>query len=105
MSNVELFFHDCSIRGYHIYRSVCELGVGDILDCAVENSNKFDQFAVAVSSNGKTVGHVPREHSRVCFFLERGGKIQVVVTGKHFNRGFGLEVPAQFIFFGERDVS
>ena len=54
---------------------------------------------------GNTVGHAPREISRICcYFLERSGTITCKVTDHHQYsnvRGKGLEVPCIFIFTGK----
>ena len=105
MSNIELYSHECQIRGFHIYRNVWEPKIGDIVQCRLEPENKRDPFAVAVVNKDLVVGHLPREHSRVChYFMVRGGFIHCTITGKYRNKGNGLKIPADLIFMGESDV-
>ena len=105
MSNILLFTHDCEIRGFHIYRNIWKPNIGDIVCCKIEPENRRDKFAVAVINNDVVVGHIPREHSRVCYyFLVRGGHIHCTITGKHRNTGHGLGIPAELLFIAENDI-
>ena len=48
----------------------------------IEFDNQFDKFAVKVLNGEETVGHLPREYSRIAwYFLARGGSISVEVSG------------------------
>ncbi len=50
-------------------------------------------YAAGVLKDGMTVGHVPREVSRIfTFFMRHGGTITCEITG-HRKFGNGLEVP------------
>ena len=93
-------FFSC-IRGFHIYKDVWEPIVGEELECKIEDNNEHDRHAVAVMKEDRVVGHIPREHSKVCkFFIKRGGCINVVVCGKRENRGQGLQIPSKYTFDG-----
>ena len=59
-----------------------------------------DRFAVALTKNNQTVGHVPREQSRILwYFLSHGGKLTAEVTGRRRRSPLvqgGLEIPCTF---------
>lgn len=91
---------DLCVRGFHVYQHVWKPEIGETLQCRIEE-NPFDKNAVAVVRQDKTVGHVPKEHSKVCrYFIARGGVITVAVIGKRRNTGVGLEIPARYTFTG-----
>jgi hypothetical protein len=96
------------IRGFHVYMSIWEPEIDEVLNCIHEKGNKSDKFAIAVQKNGKTVGHAPRENAKIMYFyLKRGGHITVTVTGSKVNRGegLGIEVPGIYRFVGpEKDT-
>lgn len=90
------------IRGYHIYETVWEARIGEILPCIREPANMVDRYAVSVVKNGTVVGHLPKEVSRLCsLFLRRGGEIMCEVTGnRRHSRDLiqgGLEIPCTMI--------
>ena len=67
-----------------------------------EFGNPIDKFAVMVVKNNATVGHLPREYSRILwYFIARGGKICVEVTGRrrHCKQLCGgMEIPCRLVF-------
>ena len=68
-----------------------------------EPGNKHNRFAVAVLKDEMlcTVGHLPREIFKECFFLIRGGVIGVEVTGprqKSMQPCMGMEIPCILTF-------
>ena len=76
------FTFDSAVRGYHVYQDVWKPAAGEKLHAEQEFDNLMDKFAVKVTKNNETVGHLPREYSRISwYFLARGGKIRVEVTG------------------------
>ena len=36
------------IRGYHVYKEIWESSIGEMLDCGIEDTNRYDCNAVAV---------------------------------------------------------
>ena len=63
--------------------------------------NEHDNYAVAVLKNGDTVGHAPRELSRIFyFFLSHDGTIEAEVAG-HRKFGHGLEVRCWYTLTGK----
>ena len=62
-----------------------------------EFGNQFDKFAIKVVNGEQTVGHLPREYSRIAwYFLARGGSITLEVTGhrRHYKQLCGgMEIP------------
>ncbi len=84
---------DSVIRGHHIYKTIWTPETGEGLGVAREDGNGHDLFAVCELKSGTTVGHVPREYSKMFhFFLFHCGRICCEVTG-HRKLGKGLEVP------------
>lgn len=70
------------IRGYHVYKDIWNVSVGEVLNVIEEKNNTEDKFATAIIRNGSIVGHVPRENACVFrYYLKRGGNIKVLVTG------------------------
>ena len=67
-----------------------------------EFDNRFDKFAVKVLNGEETVGHLPREYSRIAwYFLARGGSISVEVSGdrRHCKQLCGgMEIPCRVKF-------
>ena len=88
------------VKGHHVYKAVWTPFLGEELSVQPEDHNDHDEHAIAVTRDGRTVGHVPRIISRVSwFFLRRGGHIICQITGQR-KRGDGLEVPCVYVYFG-----
>ena len=93
------------IRGYHVYKEIWESSIGEMLDCSVEDTNRYDCNAVAVVKSQTIVGHVPKNISLICkLFLRRSGFILCEVIGRRqyssdLPQG-GLEVLCQLNFKG-----
>ena len=69
-----------------------------ILQVSREENNLLDPYAVAVTHNGITIGHMPREYSRfLCKFREHKGALVVQVISVRKRRSpisqGGLEKP------------
>ena len=95
------FIYDSCIRGYHEYKSIRDVSVGEVLHCSGEIDNPHDDQTVSVIRRGVTVGHVPRYVSRgFSLFLQLGGSITAtVVSTRRYSRDFpkgGLEIPCQY---------
>ena len=72
--------------------------IGEEHPVQCEVNNIHDDFAVAVLKNSNTVGHVPREISRVCwYFLHKSGSEMTCIVNGDRRRsevdGKGLVVP------------
>ena len=80
-SKMDEFTFDSAVRGYHVCQDVWEPAAGEKLHAEQEFHNLMDRFAVKVTKNSKTVGHTPREYSRISWYF-RGGKKRVEVTGR-----------------------
>jgi len=96
------FTFDSAVRGYHVYQDVWKPAAGEKLHAEQEFDNVMDKFAVKVTKNSETVGHLPCEYSRICwYFLARGGKTRVEVTGRrrHCKQLCGgMEIPCRLVF-------
>ena len=92
-------------RGYHVYKKHWTPTVGDhdSLVCKAEPNSKYDKTAVVVVlPNNQVTGHVPRNLSSIFtrFLASQGSKIHAEVVGEVIDRGYGLEVPVDYIFDG-----
>ena len=74
---------ESTVRGHHVYKASWSPYIGEELPVQCEVNNIHDDFAVAVLKNSNTVGHVPREISRVCwYFLHKSGnEMTCIVNG------------------------
>ena len=93
------------VRGYHAYMDIWTPKVDDENLCLKpESDNEHDSFAVAVLLEGKVVGHVPMNLSKLFnkFLKIPSCTIRCKVTGKRVNRGagYGLEIPVHYALIG-----
>ena len=98
---------ESTVRGHYVYKAAWSPYIGEELPVQREVNNIHDDFAVAVLKNGNTVGHVPREISRVCwYFLHKSGsEMTCIVSGDRRRSevdGKGLVVPCVYIFRGKQ---
>ena len=109
MSDSSTFQCDGFVRGYHVYMNIWEPLVGECLKSRKKPTNEMDKTAVAMIcinsySEEVVVGHVPKNMSKIVFvFLSLPQcALDIFVTGKRINRGggCGLEIPADFYFYG-----
>ena len=105
-SSMEKFQKESCIRGYHVYKELCDAVNGEELECQWERGNAADIYAVAVIKDSSIVGHLPRKISRICaLFIRRGVVIYCRVTGRReystdLPQG-GVEIPCLLLFEGE----
>ena len=75
---------------------------GEKIHAEQELDNAVDKFAEKVVKDNETVGHLPREYSRILwYFIARGGKICVEVTGRRRNCKQlcgGMEIACRLVF-------
>ena len=100
---------DSFVRGYHVYMNIWERLLGECLKSRKELTNEMDKTAVAGIRNNSyseevVVRHVPKNMSKIVFiflFLSHCA-LDIFVTAKRINRGggYGLEIPANFYFYG-----
>ena len=90
------------VRGYHIYKLEWNPEIGSTFETEIEDFNIHDRYTVAVKLDNDTVGHIPREISKIChYFLKNGGCINGEVTGKRQKSKVfmkGLEIPCIYRF-------
>lgn len=98
------FEFSCGLRGFHEYRISWIPEKDEVLAVQHEDGNQYDQYAVAAykrdMSHNKTVGHLPKEISRlVTFLLIHGAQISVRVVDEKYRRSLlvqgGLEIPVK----------
>ena len=80
---------ESTVRGHHVYKAAWSPYIGEAV------------------KNGNTVGHVPREISRVCwYFLHKSGSEMTCIVNGDRRRsevdGKGLVVPCVYIFRGKQ---
>ena len=78
--------------GYHdhVYKDVP--AIGEKIHAEQELDNAVDKFAEKVVKDNETVSHLPREYSRILwYFIARGGKICVEVTGRRQSPKMSLQ--------------
>ena len=64
------------VRGYHVYKDRWAAAVGELLTCSREPTNASNRYAVTVSKDGTTIGHLLRKMCKVCsVYLRRSGLI------------------------------
>ena len=98
----DTFTLESVIRGHHVYKAIWIPQHEELLVLPEKiDGNEHDHYAVRVFKSGTgTVGHVPREYSRMFyFFLQHCGRISCEVTG-HRKKGHGLEVPCKYYLTG-----
>ena len=93
------------VCGYHIYQDIWTAVVGEQLQCLREEDNAEDRYAIAVTIDGVTVGHLPQRMSMLSsLFIRRDGIIQCSVTWNcRYSRDLtqnGMEIPCQLTFMG-----
>ena len=96
--------HPSFICGYHVYYLIWEAELDEVLSTCPERGNVHDRFSVAVRKERLTVGYLPHELSKFCwFFIQRGGTITCKVTGcrrrSRLDQG-GMEIPCDLTFEG-----
>ena len=93
-----------AVRGFHFYRRYWQPQEIEKLLCLHESGNLFERFAIkTVKEDGETVGHLPREVSRVTkYFLDRGITMHCELSSMHYRRSplvqGGLEIQCQVVF-------
>ena len=71
------------IRGFHVYKSIWTLFIGETLSSSRETSNLHDPFAVKVLKTDEIVGHLPKRISSTCsIFSRKRGTITCTVNGE-----------------------
>ena len=70
------FTFDSAVRGYHVCQDVWKPAAGENLHAEQEFDNLMDKFEVKVTKSSETVGHMPREYSRISWYF-RGGKCKL----------------------------
>ena len=69
----------CCIRGYHIYQTQSNAEIETRLTTISKTrpgAPVEDKYTIAVTSNGKTVGHVPKFLTKRTFFFLKNGMLQ-----------------------------
>ena len=94
------------VRGYHVYKDLWDVSIGEDILCEREPFNNADRYAVAVLKDDTVVGHIPRKISQICsLFLARGGTITCTpIGGRRYSSDLpqrGWEIPCKLAFTGK----
>ena len=90
-----------AIRGFHYCRKYWWPDIDEKLICIHEQENVFDMFVIKTSlEDGRAVGHLPREISRICkFLLDHAASTTTELTSTNYRRSplvkGGLEIPCK----------
>lgn len=87
--------HHCYIvglRGYHAYRGVWRVVVGDEVVLVREPENPYDDMAIAGRVNETVVGHLPRDVSKIIAPLIDSGRAELSATIRDRPRGANARV-------------
>ncbi len=98
------FTFRCGLRGYHVYRNTWIPHRDEILSVKHEEENPFDRYAIAAvkrdhgNPREKIVGHLPKEISRlVWFIILHGARVSLKIIEETHRRSplvqGGLEIP------------
>ena len=94
------------MHGYHVYKVLWELRVGEIFIALHEGSNRYDRHAMETyrdSEAGVVVGHLPQEITKTCHYITRhNGIISDSVAGHriHGEEAGGKEIACRLKFAG-----
>ena len=103
-ATLSVSFH-CGLRGFHVYRNVWNPVLDEALSAIRESGNLHDPYAIAARKHlpgslllETTVGHLPKEISRLTWYIMFYGAIVTVkVVDTHHRRSplvqVGLEIP------------
>ena len=103
-----IFILEGAVRGYHVYKGGWDPHVGEELTTKTEHGNPYDRHTVSNMKEGRGVGYLPREVSKVAwYFLKRGSAMNVEVIGTRcrslLEQG-GLEIPYLMKFTGKEKL-
>ena len=94
---MEMFSFASGVRKYHVFQDLFKPSVGEKLVAKGEFNNTMDKHAVKAEKGDETVGHLPRQFSRIVwYFLARSGEISVEVI--RCRQCGQMEVPWQLEF-------
>ena len=106
---MESFTFKSAIHGYRVYKDIWTPSVDDKQSVERDFKNQFDRFAVKIILDGETVGHLPREFSKIAwYFIARGGVITVAVKGPRRRSKLtvgGMEFPCLVTFACSRKTT
>ena len=105
------FDGDSFVNGYHEYKNIWTLKIGEILSTEREPGSLVDKYAVYVKKENEIVGHLPfgrnGEFAKTVFYFLRAdeyGSCNVLIKGKPVNLGDGdrMQVSCRLNFVGQK---
>ena len=70
-TSMETYEREFSVQGYHVYKDIWEVAIGEDLEFVHEQNNIVDRYVVVVLKDDTIVGHLLK--TSVLLFLKRGG--------------------------------
>ena len=88
-----------AVRGCHVYQDIWKTLIREKHVAKREFDNPMDKRAMKVVLGNKTVGHLPREFSRIAwYFRARSGEISVVIGCRRHCKQLCGGIPCQLKF-------
>ena len=103
MSREKIVYARPAVRGFHFFKSIWTPSESEVLSCEYEETNPYDIFAIKTcQENGRIVGHLPMEISRITkYLLDRGARIDAKLSETNYRRSplvqGGLQTPCTLI--------
>ena len=63
---MEEFVAPTCIRGYHVYRRIWSVTIGEKLVCKRKFSNVVDRYVVGILKDDVVVGHLSKKIAKIC---------------------------------------
>ena len=105
MSIMSPFLLESVVRGYHVWKDIWDVAVGQEFPCKLKDGNRVDRFTVAVARDDTVIGHLRKFSSTCSLYLQRDGSIICHVMGsRQFSADLareGLEIPCVVTFQGD----
>ena len=92
---------DSTVRRYHVYKDGWKPPNGEKLNLEKELDNAVNKFTVKVVKNNESANHLASTREFFFFFIARGVKICVEVTGRRCHCKQlcgGMEIPCRLVF-------
>ena len=75
---------ECYVLGYHVYQRIWNPFMGEVVIAVQEECNTHDRYAVAILEEDTccSVGHLPHEISKDCFFFYWAAQTEWPTSGR-----------------------
>ena len=93
---IKEFENESVIKGHHAYMNDWTPIIGENVSIRLEPKNETDEYAVAVTTDARLIGHLKKEktgrYAKTDFYFSRANPMnaaRITVTGKSVNFGKG----------------